>query len=139
MNSIENLSTYSSSTSSSSSNNGCALHLRRVRPEPVSEKSFVSSVREFIHDIVIERVPQSITQSAGLVTTSSAATSKRTASIISEIKEPIEWLRFEHVHTSSVNRMKSNKHRTQLASNLLLVIGYKTGFSVWCIDVSILK
>ena len=136
MNSIENLSTYSSSSSSSSSNNGCTPHLRRVRAEPVSEKSFVSSVRDFIHDIVIERVPQSISQSAGLASSSSAAASKRAASLITEIKEPIEWIRFEHVHTSAVSHVKSAKHRTQLASNLLIVIGYKTGFSIWCIDVS---
>lgn len=58
-----------------------------------------------------------------------------------EIKEQIEWLHFEYFYLlDSANGGATNKSKfanTPFASsNIILVVGYKTGFSVWTIDVN---
>jgi hypothetical protein len=78
---------------------------------------------------------------------------------VSDIKEQIEWLHYEHINllipnqtcspnllnnpqtnsaSSFTNYFNSNKktpHLNLSNSNILLIIGYKTGFSIWTIDV----
>ena len=98
--------------------NGGEQNMRKVRPEPVNEKTLVGTVVNFLHDAVIDKVPQA---------------NKRTSTSLQDIKEPIEWIRYEHINFS--NKIKCNV-RSMVISNILLIIGYKTGFSIWCIDVS---
>ena len=97
-------------------------YMRKVRPEPVNEKTLVGTVVNFIHDAVIDKVPQAAT----------SYMNKRT-STIQDIKEPIEWIHYEQINFN--NKIKYNV-RSMTISNILLIIGYKTGFSIWCIDVS---
>jgi len=55
----------------------------------------------------------------------------------SEIKEQIEWLHYEHVNMLDSSSSKSSFHfKSTIMNNILLVLGYKTGFSVWNIDVN---
>jgi hypothetical protein len=76
-------------------------------------------------------------------------------SSVSEIKEQVEWLHFENINllcntsytTSSWNLYNNNSNKPNTGvryqnfnfanSNILLVLGYKTGFSIWIIDVSL--
>jgi hypothetical protein len=51
---------------------------------------------------------------------------------MNEIKESIEWLHFEHV-----GMLDRSSHGSHLYNNILLVLGYKTGFSIWSIDVDL--
>lgn len=73
-----------------------------------------------------------------------------------EIKEQIEWLHYENINLLSSTSYNSNswnifnnssnqtsnkssaefQNYTFSSSNILLVLGYKTGFSIWVIDVS---
>jgi hypothetical protein len=77
----------------------------------------------------------------------------------SEIKEQIEWLHYETINLLSTTNYTNNswnmynnnqtcsganfkssakfQNCTFSASNILLVLGYKTGFSIWVIDVSL--
>ena len=72
----------------------------------------------------------------------------------SEIKEEIKWLHYETINLLSTtsytdnswntfnnNQSSSNNVKYQnfnfSNSNILLILGYKTGFSIWTIDVSI--
>ena len=100
-----------------------AHQLRRVRPEPVNEKTLVGTVVNFFHDAVIDKVPLQATNYMNQRSTSTQ-----------EIKEPIEWIHYEQI--SFNNKIKYNV-RSMVISNILLIMGYKTGFSVWCIDVSV--
>ena len=95
--------------------------IRKVRPEPVCEKTLVGTVVNFLHDAVIDKVPQAAT----------SYMNKRT-STIQEVKEPIEWIHYEQINFN--NKIKYSV-RSMVISNMLLIIGYKTGFSIWCIDV----
>jgi hypothetical protein len=96
--------------------------IRKVRPEPVNEKTLVGTVVNFLHDAVIDKVPQA-----------NSYINKRTSTGAQDIKEPIEWIHYEQINFN--NKIKSNV-RSMIISNILLIIGYKTGFSIWCIDVS---
>jgi hypothetical protein len=101
-----------------------SLHqLRRVRPEPVNEKTLVGTVVNFIHDAVIDKVPQATNYINKRVSTKQ------------DIMEPIEWIHYEQINFN--NKIKYNV-RSLIISNILLIIGYKTGFSIWCIDVSLM-
>ncbi len=53
----------------------------------------------------------------------------------SEIKEQIEWLHYEHINLLNTSHSAFSGTKCFSNSNLLLVLGYKTGFSVWIIDV----
>jgi hypothetical protein len=53
-----------------------------------------------------------------------------------EIKEQIEWLHFEPVSMLISSGQANNSPFVN--ANILLVLGYKTGFAIWTIDVSIL-
>ena len=92
---------------------------------------------------------------------SSASSSSNSTNLASETKEQIEWLHFEYftlLDSSSSNCGSSSSTTNGTAasganndpklsakskllnspfsnSNILLVIGYKTGFSIWSIDV----
>jgi hypothetical protein len=124
---------------------------RRVRPEPVNEKSIVGSMVGFFHDVVgtsenhhtkHSQRQQSTSHTHhhhGNIVQSGSSTLLSNVTAVtstppSEIKEQIEWLHYEHL-----NMLDSSKsfHKT-ISNNILLVLGYKTGFSVWNIDVIII-
>lgn len=123
---------------------------RRVRPEPVNEKSIVGSMVGFFHDVVgtsenhhtkhsQRQQSTSHTHHHGNIVQSGSSTLLSNVTAVtstppSEIKEQIEWLHYEHL-----NMLDSSKsfHKT-ISNNILLVLGYKTGFSVWNIDVIII-
>ena len=93
----------------------------------------------------------------------SSASTNASGSAMSEIKEQIEWIHFESfvnldaylnqqqsssstsgssssTSSTSTSSASSSSASTSIPSNnnssLLLVIGYKTGFAIWTIDVS---
>ena len=75
----------------------------------------------------------------------SAMSNVSSSLLTSEIKEQIEWLHFENFNlldsSSFTNNNNNNNAKAKFLnspfanSNILLVIGYKTGFSIWSIDV----
>jgi hypothetical protein len=145
---------------------------RKVRPEPVAEKSIVNSVVGFFQDKMVDsggvsgmmsgmlhghhhhhhhhhhhgsgmssemaqakRIQQQSAVAAGLASANASA-----AQLANEIKEQVEWLHFENVLMLDSSRNYSGG-KSQASpfneANIVLVMGYKTGFSVWIIDVSI--
>lgn len=106
------------------------VHYRKVRPEPINERTLVGSVVGFIHDVVSggDAANDGIKRPSQL-----AATNINTGSsaMANEVKEQIEWLHFENA-----NLLDSFENTPLANSNILLLLGYKTGFSVWSIDVS---
>lgn len=105
-------------TTSIQQNQHPQYHYRKIRPEPVNEKTLVESVVNFLHD----KVPQAYTYG-----------NKRPQQT-QDIKEPIEWVHYEMINFN--NKINFNI-KSIVISNILLIIGYKTGFSIWCIDVSV--
>lgn len=93
---------------------------RKVRPESVNEKSLVGSVVNFIHDYV-GADKQSLS-------TSNQTLNQNELNVPNEVKEQIEWLHFEPYTLSRTGSQFTN-------SNIILVLGYKTGYSVWSIDL----
>ncbi len=82
--------------------------------------------------------------------------STNSPSSASEIKEQVEWLQFENInllhstsyttnswsffdnnHVNNTNPGVKYRDFSFSNSNILLVLGYKTGFSIWIIDVRI--
>jgi hypothetical protein len=161
---------------------------RKVRPEPVNEKSIVGSVVGFFQDKVVgggggggsdlmssgagmgstmyERAMGAGSGSSGCLSSEAkrlhhhhhhnqsamaaglASASHTAASLANEIKEQIEWLHFENVNMLDSSRNSTGNSTSNIGlnqssvkpapfndANLILVIGYKTGFSVWIIDV----
>ena len=121
---------------------------RKVRPEPVNEKTIVGSVVGFFQDVVVGGAAELTKHhhhpnhhhNQRMQTANSA---NSTISLANEIKEQIEWLHFENVA-----QLDSSRNNTGIAdigstskpasfndANIILVVGYKTGFSVWIIDV----
>lgn len=113
------------------------IHYRKVRPEPINERTLVGSVVGFLQDVVtggdsshpvggsgVKRANQVVGSVNNHHTSSSSG-------MPNEIKEQIEWL-----HVENVNLLDSFEHTQFANSNIILVLGYKTGFSVWSIDVS---
>ncbi len=138
---------------------------RRVRPEPINEKSIVGSVVGFLQDVVgntenhhhnhnkHSQSQRQQPQHHGIVQSGSSTLLSNVTTVSpiqpSEIKEQIEWLHFEHMNllepsaASQLSFQNQNSKKDQSFnfsnSNILLVLGYKTGFSVWTIDVIIFK
>lgn len=113
------------------------VHYRKVRPEPINERSLVGSVVGFIQDVVSGG---SDSQSSGQGAVKRGVANNTSVGqglgpmggMANEVKEQIEWLHFENVN------MLDSFENTHLAnSNIILMLGYKTGFAVWSIDVSI--
>ena len=52
-----------------------------------------------------------------------------------DLREHIEWLHFEPFHLLSQRATSLYANTPYDHSNIILVTGYKTGFSVWSIDV----
>lgn len=66
-----------------------------------------------------------------------SSNSTTTTTVVSEIKEQIEWLHFEYINLlDPASSASANKNSPFFNSNILIVIGYKTGFSVWTIDIN---
>lgn len=105
-----------------------------------------------------QRHQHNIVQSGSSTLLAKVATNSLSSA--SEIKEQIEWLHYENINllssTSYTNnswniynytgsQQSSNKSSAKFqnctfsSSNILLVLGYKTGFSIWVIDVSFVK
>ncbi|RMZ95876.1 breast carcinoma-amplified sequence, partial [Brachionus plicatilis] len=95
---------------------------RKVRPEPVNEKSLVGSVVNFIHDYV------GADKQGSPLSGSNQTSSQNELNVPNEVKEQIEWLHFEPYALARSGSQFSN-------SNIILVLGYKTGYSVWSIDM----
>ena len=134
---------------------------KRVRPEPVNEKSIVGSVVGFLQDVVgsnenhhhnhnkNSHSQRQQPQHHGIVQSGSSTLLSNVTAVSSiqpsEIKEQIEWLHFEHMNllessassqTSFLNQSNKKDQSFNFSNNnILLVLGYKTGFSVWSIDV----
>lgn len=104
---------------------------RKVRPEPINERTLVSSVVGFLQDVVGADTNKQTQSSHNAAThkQSSSQSQLNSHHLANEIKEQIEWLHFENY-----NLLDSSKN-SNLKSHILLVIGYKTGFSIWTIDV----
>lgn len=97
------------------------LSYRKVRPEPINEKTLVGSVVNFIQDYVgadKQTAPQA----------QQSNPNKIDLNVPNEVKESIEWLHFEPY--TLLNRTNSNFSD----SSIILVLGYKTGFSIWSLD-----
>lgn len=140
------------------------VNYRKVRPESINDRRIVSSVVGFLHDVVSGT--NNSTNNSNAANTNSTSnginvsnvnqssdTSYKTSflqpvvnsnsnSFLSnaahEIKEQIEWLHFENPHLLRKNAaFMANKNSSAFASsNLILVLGYKTGFAVWSIDLN---
>lgn len=109
-----------------------AVVYRKVRPEPISDKTLVGSVVGFFQDVVGQGENSKHHHQPNHHHSSSNPSSSSFQ--ISEIKEQIEWLHFEPVNVL-INSNTSN-NALFANSNILLVIGYKTGFSIWTIDMN---
>jgi hypothetical protein len=104
---------------------------RKVRPEPINEKTLVSTAVGFFQDLVGSDTSKTQAQS-------------NSSNLACETKEQIEWLHFEYFNLldSSTDTDSSSSSKTKFNSspyansNILLVCGYKTGFSVWSIDLN---
>lgn len=121
---------------------------RKVRPEPVNERSLVGSVVGYLHErVVASVVGEKASSEANRISNNGSLSGPGSNGIspMHEIKEQIEWLHFENISQLDVSR-GANHNTTQLGAsakqsalfndaNVLLIIGYKTGFSVWIIDV----
>ncbi|XP_028518960.1 breast carcinoma-amplified sequence 3 [Exaiptasia diaphana] len=83
-----------------------------VRPQPISDKSYVESVVSFLHDVVPQ--VQAVTGS------------QRT-----EDKERVLWMKFEKTDIEDECCHKENDCST--ACPILLVLGYTNGFQIWTI------
>lgn len=154
-------------------NQNQSVPYRRVRPEPISEKTLVGSMVGYLHDVIgtgenfnkhsqttKQQQQHNCVQSGSSTLLSKAPSNSQAAS---EIKEQIEWLHYENINllcstnfTSNSwnlynnnstpnlfnNVAGTNKNSTKFqnchfsSSNILLVLGYKTGFSIWTINVN---
>lgn len=81
-----------------------------VRPQPVSDKTVVESVVDFIQDV--------------------AYTNQ------SEDKEKILWVRFEQADINDLNSNPGCDPSCRTVSPLLLFVGYSSGFQIWVIPSS---
>ncbi|XP_068124830.1 BCAS3 microtubule associated cell migration factor isoform X2 [Hyperolius riggenbachi] len=88
-----------------------------VRPQAVTEQSYMESVVTFLQDVV----PQAY---SGSPTT--------------EEKEKIVWVRFENSDLNDLHRNMEfhEMHNTGIDPPLLLIIGYTDGLQVWSIPAS---
>lgn len=82
-----------------------------VRPQPISDKSYVESVVSFLHDVV----PQAVT-----------GVQKQ------EDKERVLWVKFEEADIND-NSLHQEEVSSGVALPLLLILGYTNGFQVWTI------
>ncbi len=138
-------------------NSSQAVNYRKVRPESINDRRIVSSVVGFLHDVVSgannstnnSNASNSNSTSNGININQPSESSYKQPVVSSnsnsslsnaahEIKEQIEWLHFENPHLLRKNNaFMSNKSSSAFASsNLILVLGYKTGFAVWSIDLN---
>lgn len=127
-----------------------------------SERTIVSSMVGYFHDVIgngetygkhsqlslaNQRHQHNIVQSGSSTLLAKVATNSPSSA--SEIKEQIEWLHYENINLLSSTSYTSNswniynnkssakfQNCTFSSSNILLVLGYKTGFSIWVIGVS---
>lgn len=81
-----------------------------VRPQPVSDKTVVESVVDFIQDVAYT------TQT--------------------DDKEKIHWVRFEQADINDLNSNPECDPSTRTAPPLLLILGYGNGFQIWIIPSS---
>jgi hypothetical protein len=92
----------------------------------------------FFHDVVGTDNLKS--QTGHSTSKPNTANTSSNPNIPPEIKEQIEWLHFEYFYLLDSANGAANKSKfanTAFASsNIILVVGYKTGFSVWTIDVN---
>lgn len=82
-----------------------------VRPQPISDKSYVESVVSFLHDVV----PQAVTGGQK-----------------QEDKERVLWVKFEAADIND-NALHQEEISSGVALPLLLILGYTNGFQVWTI------
>lgn len=123
------------------------IQYRRIRPEPINERTLVGSVVGFIQEVVSGETsqaghPAGANKRHPIASTNSSSSQSSSHHMVAEIKEQIEWLHFENINlldsfSSPATSANSASSSSSFAnSNILLVLGYKTGFSVWTIDVS---
>ncbi|CAH2222110.1 breast carcinoma-amplified sequence 3-like [Pelobates cultripes] len=88
-----------------------------VRPQAVTEQSYMESVVTFLQDVV----PQAYSGSPA-----------------TEEKEKVVWVRFENADMNDIYRnMEFHEvHSTGNEPPLLLMIGYTDGMQIWSIPVS---
>ena len=127
-----------------SPNNTQHLVYRKVRPEPINEKSIVGSVVDFMYDVVgagvdskhnltsAKRQQHNTIQSGSSSLLSNVSAS---STPLEEIKEQAVWLHFEPICLLDASKNIKANNTPLLTANLVLMIGYKTGFSIWTIDV----
>ncbi|CAF0706289.1 unnamed protein product [Brachionus calyciflorus] len=98
---------------------------RKIRPEPLSEKTLVGSVVNFIQDYV-----GADKQTSSQTNKTQSNQNKIDLNVPNEVKEPIEWLHFEPYTLTQKNNSSFQD------SNIILILGYKTGYSIWSLDLN---
>jgi hypothetical protein len=111
----------------------------KTRPQPINEKSIVETMVGYFHDVVgTEQSHHSYHNQSNGPLSHHKNNSNNNISSPYEIKDQIEWLHFENYDildsngTCKSNQLKANN----LTNNILILLGYKTGFSVWTIDLN---
>uniref|UniRef100_A0A286XXT6 BCAS3 microtubule associated cell migration factor n=1 Tax=Cavia porcellus TaxID=10141 RepID=A0A286XXT6_CAVPO len=95
-----------------------------VRPQAVTEQSYMESVVTFLQDVV----PQKLFVSLG-------TTQAYSGTPLTEEKEKIVWVRFENADLNDTSRNLEfhEIHSTGNEPPLLVMIGYSDGMQVWSI------
>lgn len=93
----------------------------------------------FFHDVVGGGENHHVKHHTHANNPSSMLANVSQSSPVCEVKEQIEWLHFENYNVLDTASYKEKLQRNFIpttTNNMLIMLGYKTGFAVWTIDVS---
>lgn len=86
-----------------------------VRPQPISDKSVMESVVDFIHDVV----PQAYSGTGKI-----------------DEKESVLWVRFAYSDISDLNLYSDGNVRNGNVSPLLIILGYSNAVQIWLVPAN---